>query len=283
VPKSTVSRALARLEEALAAALVRRLSRGPALTEQGRQLAALAAPHIAGLRDAALALGQAVEEPYGTLRVTAPVDIAQVVLGPLMPAFLARYPRVGVEVDLTLRYVDLIGEGTVRAARARGPCRRRPCSRAGSRRRDRLCAGTTYLARRGRVGSKISPAITCCFSRSAARQLALAAAGVPGSVQGGLGGNDFFFLREAIMPGRIGPLPWFVARTESRPGGCSACCHRSTPARRSTGCSRRRSRAAQAGGVPRFPAEHAPRRLVALGAGNYRVCLAKWCDDEPLS
>ena len=53
VPKSTVGRAIARLEDELGVSLVRRMARGPALTEPGLVLANRAAPHIAGLRDAA--------------------------------------------------------------------------------------------------------------------------------------------------------------------------------------------------------------------------------------
>src|SRR5689334_9579167 len=49
VPKSTVGRAIARIEEDLGVTLVRRVARGPALTEQGRALASVSAPHVAAL------------------------------------------------------------------------------------------------------------------------------------------------------------------------------------------------------------------------------------------
>jgi DNA-binding transcriptional LysR family regulator len=225
VPKSTVSRALSRLEGALGTALVRRLSRGPALTEQGRQLAALAAPHVAGLRDAALALGRAVEEPYGTLRVTAPVDIAQVVLGPILPAFLARYPSVGIEVDLTHRYVDVVGEGFDAALRV--STRPLPSSTLLARKIAPidigLYAGTTYLARREppRRLEDLALHEHVLFQPQRGRaKLVLEGRGRGEvTVQGRIGGNDFFFLREAIVAGAgIGPLPWFVARSEIESG-----------------------------------------------------------------
>ena len=58
VPKSTVGRAIRRIEEDLGVSLVRRMTTGPALTEPGRLLVDMAAPHIAALRDASAALGR---------------------------------------------------------------------------------------------------------------------------------------------------------------------------------------------------------------------------------
>jgi DNA-binding transcriptional LysR family regulator len=92
VPKSTVGRAVRRIEESLGVALVRRMSQGPALTESGRLLADIAAPHIAALRDAPAALGRATSEAYGVLRITTLPDLASLILAPLLPGFLAR-PR----------------------------------------------------------------------------------------------------------------------------------------------------------------------------------------------
>ena len=82
VPKSTVGRAIARLEDELGVSLVRRMARGPTLTEPGLVLANRAAPHIAGLRDAAIAQGRESQEAYGLLRVTAPADIGAHLIAP---------------------------------------------------------------------------------------------------------------------------------------------------------------------------------------------------------
>src|SRR6187399_2101249 len=69
IPKSTVGRAVRRLEDDLGVALVRRMTKGPVLTEPGRVLADTAAPHIAALRDAPAALGRTASEAYGVLRI----------------------------------------------------------------------------------------------------------------------------------------------------------------------------------------------------------------------
>src|SRR6188768_4108958 len=111
VPKSTVGRAVRRLEDDLGVALVRRMTQGPVLTEPGRVLADTAAPHIAALRDAPAALGRTASEAYGVLRIATLADVGALVLAPLLPSFLVRHPRVTPEVTLGLSLVDLVREG----------------------------------------------------------------------------------------------------------------------------------------------------------------------------
>jgi DNA-binding transcriptional LysR family regulator len=220
VPKSTVGRALARLQADLGASLVRRASRGHVLTEAGQQLAALAAPHVGGLRDAMLAVGGGQQEPFGTLRLTAPVDVGHVVLGPLLPVLLQRYPRLHVELELSLRMVDLVGEGFDAAVRVSG----KPLASSSLVARRlatiemHLYASPTYAARRElpRNPEALAAHDHVLFQpqQGKARLRLVSRAGtVEQEVRGRLGGNDFLFLREAIVAGAgIGPLPWFIAR-----------------------------------------------------------------------
>jgi DNA-binding transcriptional LysR family regulator len=221
VPKSTVGRALARMETDLGVALVRRMARGPALTEQGLSLARLAAPHVAALRDATMAVGHSIAEAYGTLRVTAPVDVGQEVLGPLAAAFAARYPRIRLDVELSTRMVDLEREGFDIAIRlATGPL---PSSSLVARRIAKLemglYAGASYLARRDapkRIEDLAKHDHVVFQGRDGRSVLALT--GPNGTVRiptdGRIGSNDFVFLREAIAEGAgIGTLPCFLART----------------------------------------------------------------------
>ncbi len=109
--KATVSKALARLEARLGAPLLHRSSRRLALTDSGR--AAL------GRAQAILAEGAAVEAemtervdlPRGLVRVTAPLSFGLQTLGTILPRFLALYPAVSLDLCLTDRRVDLVGEG----------------------------------------------------------------------------------------------------------------------------------------------------------------------------
>lgn len=49
-------------------------------------------------------------EPSGHLRISMPGDLANVALVPMLAAFVAKYPAVSLQVDLSPRRVDLVGE-----------------------------------------------------------------------------------------------------------------------------------------------------------------------------
>src|SRR3984957_1196029 len=100
VPKSTVSRSLARLELALGVRLVHRTTRALALTEAGRA-------YYEGVRDAVMGVAEATadvvdlgKEPRGSIRVTAPVDVGQTLLAAAVAGFVERFPEVRFEVTL---------------------------------------------------------------------------------------------------------------------------------------------------------------------------------------
>lgn len=110
LPKSTVSRRLAALEAQLGERLLQRTTRKLSLTDFGHGVLEHARQVVAEV-DAAAALAQHRQaEPSGRLRISMPADFATVVLGPLMAAFVERYPAISLELDLTPRRVDLIGE-----------------------------------------------------------------------------------------------------------------------------------------------------------------------------
>src|SRR4051812_15112674 len=217
VPKSTVGRAIARLEDELGVSLVRRMARGPALTEAGLVLANRAAPHIAGLRDVAIAQGRESQEAYGVLRVTAPADIGAHLIAPLLPGFFARHPRVRVEIENTLRVVDLVREGFDLAVRV--TMGRLSASTLTARKLAAMnvafYAGTQYAARNGvpkhvddlaRHDNVVFYPGTNTFTLQGPKGPEKV------TVKGRASGNDFFFVRAAILSGvGIGPLPWFLA------------------------------------------------------------------------
>jgi DNA-binding transcriptional LysR family regulator len=224
VPKSTIGRAIARLEQELRTALVGRQGRGPALTEAGRALAAQAAPHVAALQGAAAAVIGA--EVHGTLRLTATSDLAQVVLGPLVAVIVARYPQLTVEVDATVRVVDLAAEGIDLALRV--AARTLPASALVARKLARLDLGLfaspLYLAQRGtpRRADEL-PAHAHVLLQGRHGKATLVLDGPHGvervAVRGQTSANDFYFMREAMLGGAgIGPLSWMIARAEVAAG-----------------------------------------------------------------
>ncbi len=109
-PKSTVSRRIAALEGRLGEKLLQRSTRRLALTDFGAGVLEHARV-IASEVDGALALAlHRQQRPSGRLRVTMPADFAQVLAG-VLAGFVQAHPEVNLELDLTPRRVDLIGEG----------------------------------------------------------------------------------------------------------------------------------------------------------------------------
>ncbi len=118
VPTSTVSRAVARLEENVGVRLLNRTTRNLSVTSEGHAFHERVAPLVASLRDASRSLGSGGKEPEGMLRVTAPNDIGSAFLSEEIVRFADRYPLLRVELMLTNRKVNLVSEGVDVAVRA---------------------------------------------------------------------------------------------------------------------------------------------------------------------
>ncbi len=116
LPKSTVSRRVARLEESLGVRLLHRTTRRLNLTDAGRTLQESGTRIMSELADAQAAVTDMHAQPRGRLRITAPVELP--VMPRLVTDFLDLYPDVHIELDLTNRYVDLVEEGVDVAIRA---------------------------------------------------------------------------------------------------------------------------------------------------------------------
>jgi DNA-binding transcriptional LysR family regulator len=100
VPKSSVSRAIRRLEDRLGVRLVERTTRKVALTEVGELYLNRCQRVMEEAEQADLAVGALQGTPRGTLRVGAPVAFARSILGPRMGEFLAMYPELRLHLQL---------------------------------------------------------------------------------------------------------------------------------------------------------------------------------------
>ena len=118
VPRSTVSRRLAQLEDAAGAALVVRTARRFALTELGAALAERAAALASVLEESEELVKRAKAEPSGTLRVAAAPVLGEEVLPEILAQLARKYPRLEVEARLSVEYVDLKRGGVDVALRA---------------------------------------------------------------------------------------------------------------------------------------------------------------------
>jgi DNA-binding transcriptional LysR family regulator len=121
IPKSKLSRRIAALESALQTRLLQRSTRKLALTQMGEVYLRHCQAMIAEAQAAQEAIARAHAEPQGLVRLSCPTAMAQSVLAPLLPKFLATHPKVRLSVMATNRRVDIIEEGLDIALRVRRP------------------------------------------------------------------------------------------------------------------------------------------------------------------
>lgn len=109
---SAVSKLVSRTEARLGTRLLVRTTRALRLTPEGELYHQRAAAILAEIDEAErlIADGGAVE-PQGLLRVNATVPFGSRMVLPLVPEFLARYPKVRLDLTLTDSMIDVVGEG----------------------------------------------------------------------------------------------------------------------------------------------------------------------------
>ena len=108
--KTRLSRRIAALEKRLEIRLLQRSTRHVALTEAGERFFAHAQTLIDGAQSAYESVAELRKEPTGSVRLTCPQVMAQSYLAPILPGYLASYPKVKLELDASDRHVDVLRE-----------------------------------------------------------------------------------------------------------------------------------------------------------------------------
>ncbi|MCP1840668.1 DNA-binding transcriptional LysR family regulator [Bradyrhizobium sp. USDA 4524] len=111
VSVSSLSQRLRDMEERLGVRLMNRTTRSVALTEAGELLLARVAPAMVNVADAITEVRGLRAEPSGRLRINAPPPAVDLVLAPMIAPFLARYPRVELDVVAESAFVDIVAQG----------------------------------------------------------------------------------------------------------------------------------------------------------------------------
>lgn len=110
LPNSTVSRRIGNLEKALGLRLLHRTTRKIELTEAGQVYFERCKRIVDEANLAHEQLGSMLDQPTGVLRVSLPVDFANIYLAPIIADFAKQYPGISFDLDLTPRLVDLVSE-----------------------------------------------------------------------------------------------------------------------------------------------------------------------------
>ena len=213
--RSSVSRAVASLEEALGVQLFSRTTRKVALTNAGAALSAKVGPQLASLRDSLGTLPEREAAPSGRLRITAPNDLGSTVLAPIVTAFSQRFPAVEIDVVLTNRVVDLVSERVDLALRVAPGGQLKDSSLIGrkvSQLELQLFASPTYLAQ---AGTPRSPEDLANHAWVKFRGLEFRPPLLPPRAKPKLICDDIFFLYHALKAGAgVGVLPSYIVRDD---------------------------------------------------------------------
>jgi DNA-binding transcriptional LysR family regulator len=115
--KQFVSRRVMALEASLGVRLLVRNTRKLTVTDLGQEFYERARRILAEVADAEQAMSSRRTEPRGLLKVSAPMSFGMTHLSPLLAEFMRANPAVRLDVELSDRWVDLIGEGFDMAVR----------------------------------------------------------------------------------------------------------------------------------------------------------------------
>ncbi|RLV59771.1 LysR family transcriptional regulator [Parashewanella curva] len=111
LPKSTISRKVAQLEEQLGVRLLQRDTRNLSLTQVG----ALFYQHCDSISHEIEAAKATIENTHndvsGSLRIAIPVSFSQELIANLASGFMRLYPNVTLDIQFTDNDVGLVGEG----------------------------------------------------------------------------------------------------------------------------------------------------------------------------
>jgi DNA-binding transcriptional LysR family regulator len=108
--RTTVTQLVQQLEARLRVRLLNRTTRKVNLTADGALYYERVLRLLADMEDAESGLSSASTAPSGRLRVDVPSPLARLVLIPALPAFHARYPDIQIDMGVSDRMVDVIGD-----------------------------------------------------------------------------------------------------------------------------------------------------------------------------
>jgi len=111
IPISTVSRKVSELEKCLGIRLIERSTRSLRLTETGQEYYQYCRRGLDEFETGALMINDKQAEVAGTLRLSIPPNLADILVTPIICDYQMAYPRTTIKVLVTERYVDLIEDG----------------------------------------------------------------------------------------------------------------------------------------------------------------------------
>ncbi|AVT48048.1 LysR family transcriptional regulator [Shewanella baltica] len=109
--KSAVSKRITLLEQSLGIQLLHRTTRSLSLTEAGARYFDYVRPAVKLAADGLDAISELQQAPQGSLRIAVPMVFGRLHIGPLIPEFLRRYPKIQLQMQMDDKTTDLIAGG----------------------------------------------------------------------------------------------------------------------------------------------------------------------------
>ncbi len=108
---SYVSKEIVKLENRLGVRLLNRTTRSISLTPEGKSYYQECLQLISDAEQAVAHITQSTVEPKGTLKISCPVWFGKHYLKDVFSAYLTRYPDVVIDLDMSDKAIDVIGDG----------------------------------------------------------------------------------------------------------------------------------------------------------------------------
>ncbi|NOT70312.1 MAG: LysR family transcriptional regulator [Hyphomicrobium sp.] len=146
---AVVSKRISLLEDRLGARLFQRTTRQLTLTETGEGYFKRVVDILSLVEEAEDYVSRRNTKPRGTLKISAPTSFSRLHITPHLPAFLARYPDIEIDMQLTDNFVDIIREGFDLAVRIGELEDSSLVARKLAKESRVICASPKYLAAAG--------------------------------------------------------------------------------------------------------------------------------------
>ena len=149
ISPAMASKHIMHLEQRLSTRLLNRTSRHVSLSETGAVYLEQVNQTLVALEEAEAVVSKATIIPHGTLKLSAPVWMANSIFANLLAQYQARYPQVLLDIDLSGRLVNLVDEGFDLALRLTRSVDEGLIARPLSKTRFHLVAAPSYLKQHG--------------------------------------------------------------------------------------------------------------------------------------
>ncbi|CAM5190368.1 hypothetical protein ARD30_11060 [Bosea thiooxidans] len=111
LPRSSVSAAVAALEQRIGARLLHRTTRRVSATPDGTAFYEHCARLVADVEETEALFRHSAASPAGRLRIDVPGRIGRLIVAPALPDFFTRYPEIEIDLSVTDKAANLIEDG----------------------------------------------------------------------------------------------------------------------------------------------------------------------------